>query len=143
MTQDHDSPRVLVAADELSVREGADVALTDQAAEGDLAVTARLRAGDLELDESRWTVHRAGRQVELTPTEFRLLICLMSNQGQVVTREQILHNVWGQDKARRLQIVDTYIGYLRRKLDSLGPRLIHTRRGVGYSLRPRAVPPHV
>jgi DNA-binding response OmpR family regulator len=141
MTQDHDSPRVLVAADELSVREGADVALTDQAAEGDLAVTARLRAGDLELDESRWTVHRAGRQVELTPTEFRLLICLMSNQGQVVTREQILHNVWGQDKARRLQIVDTYIGYLRRKLDSLGPRLIHTRRGVGYSLPPRAVPP--
>ena len=136
MTEDHGGPRLLVAADEPSVRERADVTWTDQAAEGDLAAAARLRAGDLELDESRWTVHRAGRQVELTPTEFRLLICLMSNQGQVVSRAQILQNVWGPDKARRLQIVDTYIGYLRRKLDSLGPRLIHTQRGVGYSLRP-------
>ncbi len=117
--------------------------MTEDAVEDDLAATARLRAGDLELDESRWTVHRAGRQVELTPTEFRLLICLMSNQGQVVSRQQILQDVWGPDKARRLQIVDTYIGYLRRKLDSLGPRLIHTQRGVGYSLRPpRGAAPH-
>jgi two-component system, OmpR family, response regulator len=93
---------------------------------------ARLHAGDLELDESRWTVHRAGTPVELSPTEFRLLIYLMSNQDRMLTREQILENVWGH--SRRSQIVDTYVSYLRRKLDSLGPPLIHTQRGVGYGL---------
>lgn len=95
-----------------------------------------LRSGDVELDETRWTVHRGGRQVDLSPTEFRLLAFLMRNQGRVVTRAQLLENVWGWDGDGQSQIVETYVSYLRRKLDPLGPRLIHTRRGVGYTLRP-------
>jgi two-component system, OmpR family, response regulator len=94
-----------------------------------------LRAGDLELDEGRWTVHRAGVPVELSPTEFRLLAYLMRHQGRVLTRAQLLENVWGWDYAGESQIVETYVSYLRRKLDPLGPPLIHTQRGVGYSLR--------
>jgi two-component system, OmpR family, response regulator len=98
--------------------------------------TAALRAGDLQLDESRWAVHRAGTPVELSPTEFRLLACLMRHQGRVLTRAQLLENVWGWDYAGQSQIVETYVSYLRRKLDPLGPPLIHTQRGVGYTLRP-------
>jgi two-component system OmpR family response regulator len=94
-----------------------------------------LRAGDLELDESRWTVHRSGTPVELSKTEFQLLAYLMRHQGRVLTRAQLLENVWGWDYAGESQIVETYVSYLRRKLDPLGPPLIHTQRGVGYSLR--------
>jgi len=103
--------------------------------------TQRLRAGDLELDESRWTVHRAGQPVELSPTEFRLLAYLMRHEGRVLTREQLLENVWGWDYAGQSQIVETYISYLRRKLDPLGAPVIHTQRGVGYSLRLPGTPP--
>jgi two-component system OmpR family response regulator len=88
---------------------------------------AMLQVGDLELDEEHWIVRRAGIPVELSPTEFRLLAYLMRNQGRMLTRQQLLENVWGWEFA-----------YLRRKLDPLGPPLIHTQRGVGYSLR---VPP--
>ena len=94
-----------------------------------------LRAGDLELDEETWTVRRAGTPVELSPTEFRLLAYLMRHQGRVLTRAQLLENVWGWDYAGESQIVETYVSYLRRKLDPFGPPLIHTQRGVGYSLR--------
>jgi two-component system, OmpR family, response regulator len=94
-----------------------------------------LRAGDLELDEARWTVRRGGIPVELSPTEFRLLAYLIRYQGRVLTRAQLLENVWGWDYAGESQIVETYVSYLRRKLDPLGPPLIHTQRGVGYSLR--------
>jgi two-component system OmpR family response regulator len=97
---------------------------------------AVLRAGDVELDEARWTVHRAGVQIELSPTEFRLLAYLMRHQGRMLTRAQLLENVWGWDYAGGSQIVETYVSYLRRKLDPLGPPMIHTQRGVGYSLRP-------
>jgi two-component system OmpR family response regulator len=110
----------------------------DRTSAGELGTGTRLHAGDLELDESRWTVHRAGTPVELSPTEFRLLIYLMTNQGRMLSREQILEHVWGH--ARRTQIVDTYVSYLRRKLDSLGPPLIHTQRGVGYGLQPDPMP---
>ena len=96
---------------------------------------AILRIGDLQLDEARWTVHRAGVPVELSPTEFRLLAYLMRHQGRVLTRAQLLENVWGWDYAGQSQIVETYVSYLRHKLDPLGPPLIHTQRGVGYSLR--------
>jgi two-component system, OmpR family, response regulator len=95
-----------------------------------------LRVSDLELDEDRWTVRRAGVPVELSPTEFRLLAYLMRHEGRVLTRAQLLENVWGWDYAGESQIVETYVSYLRRKLDPLGPALIHTQRGVGYSLRP-------
>ncbi len=94
-----------------------------------------LRIGDLELDESRWTVHRAGVPVDLSPTEFRLLAYLMRHHGRVLTRAQLLENVWGWDYAGQSQIVETYVSYLRHKLDPLGPPLIYTQRGVGYSLR--------
>jgi two-component system, OmpR family, response regulator len=95
-----------------------------------------LRVADVELDEERWTVHRAGIPVELSPTEFRLLAYLMRHQGRVLTRAQLLEKVWGWDYSGESQIVETYVSYLRRKLDPLGPPLIHTQRGVGYSLRP-------
>ena len=100
-----------------------------------------LRAGDLELDESRWTVQRGGTAVELSPTEFRLLAYLMRHQDRVLTRGQLLENVWGWDYAGQSQIVETYVSYLRHKLDPLGPPLIHTQRGVGYSLRPASPGP--
>jgi two-component system, OmpR family, response regulator len=102
---------------------------------GTAAGDPALRVGDLELDESRWTVHRAGVPVELSPTEFRLLAYLMRHQGRVLTRAQLLENVWGWDYAGQSQIVETYVSYLRRKLDPLGTPLIHTQRGVGYALR--------
>ena len=78
--------------------------------------------------------------VDLSPTEFRLLAYLMRHHGRVLTREQLLESVWGWDYAGQSQIVETYVSYLRRKLDPLGPALIHTQRGVGYSLRPAGQP---
>jgi two-component system, OmpR family, response regulator len=95
-----------------------------------------LRVADLELDEDHWTVRRGGVPVELSPTEFRLLAYLMRNQSLMLTRKQLLENVWGWEYAGQSQVLETYVSYLRRKLDPLGPPLIHTQRGVGYSLRP-------
>jgi len=97
---------------------------------------ATLRVGDLELDEDHWTVRRNGQPIDLSPTEFRLLAYLMRNQGLMLTRKQLLENVWGWEYAGQSQVLETYVSYLRRKLDPLGPPLIHTQRGVGYSLRP-------
>lgn len=94
-----------------------------------------LRVADLELDERTWTARRAGTTLDLSPTEFRLLGYLMANSGRVLTRNQLLENVWGWDYAGQSQIVETYVSYLRRKLDPLGLPLIHTQRGVGYMLR--------
>ena len=94
-----------------------------------------LSSGDLVLDESRWTVHRAGTLVDLSPTEFRLLACLLRYEGSVLTRAELLERVWGRDYSGQPQVVETYVSYLRRKLHRLGPPLIHTRRGVGYLLR--------
>jgi len=95
----------------------------------------QLRCGDLLLDESRWTVHRAGTLVDLSPTEFRLLACLLRHQGSVLTKTQLLQHVWGRGYTGQSQVVETYVSYLRRKLHRLGPPLIHTRRGAGYLLR--------
>jgi two-component system OmpR family response regulator len=103
---------------------------------GGQAVSAdALRVGDLELDEDHWVVRRAGVLIDLSPTEFRLLAYLMRNQGLMLTRKQLLENVWGWEYAGQSQVLETYVSYLRRKLDPLGPPLIHTQRGVGYSLR--------
>jgi two-component system, OmpR family, response regulator len=124
----------LVARVRAVLRRAARTAGGDGAA-GAATDNRTLQAGDLELDESRWTVHRAGTPVDLSPTEFRLLAYLMRHEGRVLTREQLLENVWGWDYAGQSQIVETYISYLRRKLDPLGPPIIHTQRGVGYSLR--------
>jgi DNA-binding response OmpR family regulator len=68
-----------------------------------------LRCGDLVLDESRWTVHRAGTPVDLSPTEFRLLACLMRHQGSVLSRTQLLQHVWGGSYTGQAQVVETYV----------------------------------
>ena len=93
-----------------------------------------LRCGDVVLDETRWTVHRAGTLVDLSPTEFRLLACLLRHQGSVLSRAQLLEHMWGRGYTGQSQVVETYVSYLRRKLHRLGPSLIHTRRGAGYLL---------
>ncbi|GAA2104351.1 response regulator transcription factor [Streptomyces albiaxialis] len=96
---------------------------------------AGLVVGDLELDPEAHHVARAGRTVRLSPTEFRLLHFLMANAGRTRTKGQILQSVWDYDFGGDRSIVDTYISYLRRKVDTGEPKLIHTVRGIGYVLR--------
>ncbi len=96
----------------------------------------RLVVGDLELNEESHEVRRGDTVVELTPTEFKLLHYLMLNAGRVVSKAQILDRVWNYDFDGNANVVEIYISYLRRKIDTLGPRMITTVRGVGYSLRP-------
>jgi two-component system OmpR family response regulator len=95
----------------------------------------RISYADLELDEDTRDVWRAGKLVELTPTEFRLLQYLLANARRVLTRDQILENVWDYTFAGNASVLETYISYLRQKIDVVDPPLIHTVRGVGYSLR--------
>ena len=90
---------------------------------------------DLELDEESREVRRAGRLVELTPTEFGLLRYLLANAGRVLSKAQILDHVWNYDFGGDSNVVETYISYLRKKIDTTGEPLIHTVRGFGYSLR--------
>lgn len=103
--------------------------------------SAVLRLADLELNEDTHEVHRAGRLVELSPTEFKLLRYLMLNPNRVLSKAQILDHVWQYDWSGDMNIVESYISYLRRKIDVAGPDgtpptpLIHTKRGVGYMLR--------
>jgi len=94
-----------------------------------------LRLADLELDEVRHEVRRATEFLELSPTEFALLRYLLLNAGRVVSKAQILAHVWSYDFAGGPQVVESYISHLRRKIDRFDPPLIHTVRGVGYSLR--------
>ncbi len=95
----------------------------------------RLVFEDLELDEDTREVTRAGQPVELTATEYRLLRYFLLNPRVVLTRAQILDNVWEYDFGGDGRVLETYVSYLRKKLDQHGPSLIHTARGVGYSLR--------
>ncbi|WP_307847289.1 response regulator transcription factor [Streptomyces sp. F63] len=97
--------------------------------------TALLRVADLELDPDGVQAARAGEPLRLSPTEFRLLHYLMTNAGRTVSKPQILQRVWDYDFSGDTGIVDTYISYLRRKIDNGGPKLIHTVHGVGYVLR--------
>ena len=90
---------------------------------------------DLEMDEDAHVVKRAGKIVDLSPTEFNLLRYLMDNAGRVVSKAQILDRVWNYDFGGDGRIVESYIYYLRKKVDRWDPPLIHTLRGVGYSLR--------
>jgi len=96
---------------------------------------SRLACADLELDDDAHRVTRAGEAVSLSPTEYNLLRYLLVNQGQALSKAQILDHVWQYDFGGDGGVVETYIGYLRRKLDRSEPKLIHTIRGVGYSLR--------
>lgn len=92
---------------------------------------------DLVMDDDAHRVTRAGDDVALSPTEYNLLRYLLANRGRVVSKAQILDHVWRYDFGGDGGVVETYIGYLRRKIDHLDPKLIHTIRGVGYVLRDR------
>ena len=95
----------------------------------------KIRFADLELNEATHEVHRAGQLLEMSPTEFQLLRYLLINADRVVSKSQILDHVWQYDFRGDAGIVETYISYLRKKIDSFDPPLIHTVRGVGYRLR--------
>ena len=95
----------------------------------------KLTYADLILDDATHEVHRAGTRIELSPTEFTLLKYLMLNPDRVVSKSQILDYVWDYDFGGDAAIVETYISYLRKKIDIYQPALIHTVRGVGYRLR--------
>ena len=95
----------------------------------------KIRFADLELDEATHEVHRASHLLELSPTEFTLLRYLLINADRVVSKAQILDHVWDYDFGGDAGIVETYISYLRKKIDIYEPALIHTVRGVGYRLR--------
>ncbi|HEY2180516.1 MAG TPA: response regulator transcription factor [Solirubrobacteraceae bacterium] len=99
------------------------------------AESVRLVFEDLELDEESHEVTRAGEQIELTATEYRLLRYLMLNPRRVMTRAQLLDHVWNYDFGGDGRVLETYISYLRKKLDAHGPSLIRTVRGVGYALQ--------
>lgn len=97
---------------------------------------AELRVGDLVLNEDSYEVHRAGVPIELTSTEFELLRYLMRNPKRVLSKANILDRVWDYDFGGKASIVEIYISYLRKKIDTLGTPLIHTVRGVGYIIKP-------
>ncbi|MDQ1123892.1 response regulator transcription factor [Microbacterium trichothecenolyticum] len=95
----------------------------------------RLRVGDLSLDEEAYEVERGGIPIKLTAKEFELLRYLMQNPRRVLSKAQILDQVWSYDFGGNGGVVEIYISYLRKKVDTLGEPLIHTVRGVGYTIR--------
>ena len=97
--------------------------------------SSKLTLADLELDDDAHEVRRHGHVVELTNTEYRLLRYLLINAGRVLTRSQILDHVWHYDFGGDASVLETYVSYLRRKVDRYHPSLIQTVRGVGYVLR--------
>jgi two-component system OmpR family response regulator len=122
--------------EELVARAGAVLRRAGQAR----ADTAVLECADLRLDDDAHRVTRGGEDISLSPTEYNLLRYLLLNQGRVVSKLQILDHVWHYDFGGEYGIVETYVGYLRRKLDTAAdgssrPGLIQTIRGVGYVLR--------
>jgi two-component system OmpR family response regulator len=98
-------------------------------------VESALVVGDLSLDEDSHEVYRGDIAIDLSPTEFKLLRYLMLNAGRVVSKTQILDHVWDYDWSGEVGIVESYISYLRRKIDVIGDPMIHTKRGIGYVLR--------
>jgi two-component system, OmpR family, response regulator len=98
--------------------------------------SAQLSVGDLTLDEDSHEVHRGGRPVDLTATEFELLRFLMRNPRRVLSKAQILDRVWNYDFGGQSNVVELYISYLRKKIDAGQSPMIHTVRGAGYVLKP-------
>jgi two-component system, OmpR family, response regulator len=96
---------------------------------------SRLTFADIELDDDTHEVWKAGELVSLSPTEFKLLRYFMQNAGRVLSKSQILDHVWHYDFGGEANVVESYVSYLRRKVDTSEPRLLHTLRGVGYVLR--------
>ncbi len=117
--------------EELAARVRAILRRTDDSSDPQ----SKLRCYDLELDEDTREVYRGDREIELTPTEFKLLRYLMMNPRRVLSTAQILDYVWEYDFDGDANVVETYISYLRKKVDAEEPSLIHTLRGAGYSLR--------
>jgi two-component system OmpR family response regulator len=101
-----------------------------------VAESPEIQVGDLVLNEDSYEVRRGDTAIELTATEFELLRYLMRNPKRVLSKAQILDRVWSYDFGGRSSIVEIYISYLRKKIDTLGPAMIHTVRGVGYVIRP-------
>ncbi len=97
--------------------------------------SSRLVLADLEMDDEAHIVRRGEEVISLSPTEYKLLRYLLLNAGRVLTRAQILDHVWQYDFGGQATVVETYVSYLRKKIDTLGPPLIQTVRGVGYSAR--------
>lgn len=116
--------------EELVARIGAVLRRSDPTRDG-----TALTCGPIQLDEEGHEVRVSGEVVALAPTEFNLLRFLMIHQGQVLSKPQILDHVWDYDFGGNMGIVETYIGYLRRKVDMGDTKLIHTVRGVGYLMR--------
>jgi two-component system OmpR family response regulator len=119
--------------EELVARVRAVLRRTGIATNGD--ESARLVFADLELDDDTHEVWRGRTRIDLTPTEYKLLRYLMLNARRALSKSQILDHVWEYDFDGDANVVETYISYLRKKIDKLGPPLIHTIRGVGYTLR--------
>jgi two-component system OmpR family response regulator len=119
--------------EELTLRISALLRRVGKGADG--AAAPRLRYRDLEMDEDRHQVWRGGREVQLSPTEFRLLRYFLLNPERVLSKQQILDHVWQYDFNGEDNVVETYVSYLRRKLDVAEPRLLRTVRGFGYALR--------
>jgi two-component system, OmpR family, response regulator len=119
--------------EELVARATAVLRRTGQAREDRTVLTC----GDLVMDDDAHQVVKAGVEVSLSPTEYNLLRYLLVNQGRVLSKAQILDHVWQYDFGGDGGVVETYIGYLRRKLDTTEPKLITTLRGVGYTIRSR------
>ena len=101
---------------------------------------ARLTYGDLVLDDDTHEVWEGDREVELSPTEFNLLRYFLQNPGRVLSKRQILEHVWNYDFGGDGNVVESYVSYLRKKVDLSEPRLLHTVRGVGYVLRQPKAP---
>jgi two-component system OmpR family response regulator len=103
--------------------------------DGRTSAPSRLTLADLELDDDAHTVRRGDEFVDLSPTEYKLLRFLLLNTGRVMSRHQILEHVWDYDFGGNATVVETYVSYLRKKVDRTEPQLLHTVRGVGYTMR--------
>ncbi|WP_279537845.1 response regulator transcription factor [Amycolatopsis acidicola] len=119
--------------DELVAR--IDAVLRRSGGAGAVPPSEKLTFADIELDEGTHEVFKAGEQVELSPTEFRLLRYFLLNAGRVLSKEQILAGVWQFDFNGNNGVIESYVSYLRRKIDTTEPRLLRTVRGIGYQLR--------
>src|SRR2546428_262396 len=102
---------------------------------GAQAGSARLQFADLEMDEDSHEVRRGSTTIELRPTEYKLLRFFLLNPKRVLSKQQILDHVWNYDFGGDSNVVETYVSYLREKIDAASPRLLHTGRGVGDGLR--------
>jgi len=103
---------------------------------GAAATEPQIAVADLVLDDDAHLVTRAGEEVQLTPTEYKLCRLLLTNAGRVLSRAQILDHVWNYDFDGDSAIVETFVSSLRKKIDHVEPRLVQTVRGIGYTIRP-------